>query len=110
MTAALCNLTFELVENDDGHAAGLTRLSFDGSVNPTRGTYQGPNVVFGHAIVEDEVMLYHALDTSGGLSAGRADVEFDEDAATMTLRWRWLTGEGSGVSVWRAVNGSSGSS
>ena len=100
---ALCNLTFELVENDDGHAAGSTRLSFDGSDNPVRGSYHGPNVVFGHAIVVDDVMLYHALDTSGELSAGRAHVKFDEASATMTLRWRWLTGEGSGVSVWRVA-------
>ena len=103
MTIDLRNLTFDLIENEDGHAAGATQLSFDESSNPMRAAYQVPNVVFGHALVVDDVMLYHALDTRGELSVGRAHIEFDEASATLTLRWRWLSGEGSGESVWRVV-------
>ncbi|MEM7362828.1 MAG: hypothetical protein AAF525_02285 [Pseudomonadota bacterium] len=98
------DLTFELIENDSGHAAGRTRLTFEAATVPYRGTYRGPNVVFGQVIVTGGEMLYHAMDTEGSLSAGRASVAFNRDTETLTLRWQWLTGPGAGTSVWRLVS------
>lgn len=97
------NRTFELIENSDGHAAGATRMVFSDETQPYRATYSGPNVTFGHAIVEDGVMLYHARHADGSISAGQADVNLTEDQ--MVLNWRWLTGEEtSGVSVWKLTS------
>ena len=98
----LRNHIFELQQNEDGHACEATTMTFDGSIHPFRATYCGPNVDFGHAIVENDVMLYHARDNSGNLSAGRARIELQ--GSTMTLTWQWLTGDKSnGVSSWRQV-------
>ena len=96
------NKTFELLENADGHAAGATRMVFSDETQPYRATYSGPNVTFGHAIVEDNVMLYHARNTDGSISAGQAEVELTDNQ--MVLRWRWLTEDNtSGISVWKRI-------
>ena len=96
------NQIFELIENENGQASAATVMTFDASTHPYRATYTGPNIVFGHAIVTNNQMLYHALDTEGELNAGKATVHLTED--TMTLNWMWLTGSRtSGVSRWRRV-------
>ena len=95
---------YELVENDGGHASATTVMSFDNSIDPYCATYFGPNITFGHVIVDGTQMLYHARDKEGNLSAGSARVELHE--ATMTLHWRWLTGDqSSGISHWRKISG-----
>ena len=97
------NCTYELIENDGGHASATTVMSFDDSTDPYRATYCGPNVTYGHVIVAGDEMLYHARDKEGNLSAGSATIEVHE--ATMTLHWRWLTGDlSSGESHWRKVS------
>lgn len=95
-------VTFELLENAGGHAKSATRMTFTNASQPFRATYEGPNVTFGHAIVENNVMLYHARNLDGTLAAGQAEVELTD--TQMILRWRWLTGEAtSGVSVWQRL-------
>ena len=103
--------SFELVENSGGHAIGGTVITFDRDKEPCRATYQGPNVKFGHALMEkcdgEARMLYHALTDNGQLVAGEAQVSFfeaDDGSIEMHLRWRWLTGDKSGgISKWREV-------
>ena len=96
------NQSFRLVQNDEGHASDSTVMVFENSQQPFRATYSGPNVTFGHVLVEDMKMIYHARNTDGSLSAGIADVELDGSA--MTLRWQWLTGQSnSGTSIWERI-------
>jgi hypothetical protein len=109
---ALENRTFELYENEHGHASGNTVMVFGSASEPQTGTYTGPNVMYGQVIVvpgsSTGVMLYHALTMDGDLVAGRATVSVQEHAgnpAEMRLDWQWLTGDqSSGTSVWREVN------
>ena len=102
----LVGKTFELVENHDGHALGSTLMQFKSKNNPVRGTYSGPNVIFGEAIVSGSNMLYHALASDGQLSAGLAKVTIHncDGVLEMVLQWQWLTGKKtSGESKWRQV-------
>lgn len=106
----LSKRTFELVENADGLAANETRIAFADGNNPFKGTYQGPNIVYGQVLVSDVggtcQMLYHALTSSGELVAGKANVYFSgQEPLRMQLHWQWLTGDlSSGVSNWIEVN------
>ena len=94
------NAVFELIQNTHGHAASSTVMTFGDESSPFRATYNGPNVTFGHALVIDDTMLYHAADREGNLSAGMAKIILTDD--TMTLQWRWLTGDqATGKSHWR---------
>ena len=98
----MTNRRYELIENEDGHASESTVMQFDASSEPFRATYSGPNVVYGHVIVGNGSMLYHAMDKQGNLTAGRASVEVS--AENMTLTWQWLTGDQSGgISKWRQL-------
>ena len=108
MRALRC-LSFQLIENRDGHVMGKTVMKFDQSLSPCIATYSGPNIVFGQAIVENGFMLYQALQTNGKLSAGKASVSYlkasEDRAAEMILNWRWLTGDRSkGTSRWKQLN------
>ncbi len=102
--------TFELVENADGLAASETRISFAAGSIPFRGTYQGPNIIFGQVLVSEVDgtfrMLYHALTASGELVAGKADVSFlGQEPLRMQLNWQWLAGDlSSGTSNWIEVH------
>lgn len=106
----LSKRTFELIENANGLAASETRISFAAGSSPFRGTYQGPNIIYGQVMVSDvdgtSRMLYHALTASGELVAGKADVFFSDQAPLrMQLNWQWLTGDlSSGTSNWIEVN------
>ncbi|MDH3494530.1 MAG: hypothetical protein OEM82_13320 [Acidobacteriota bacterium] len=102
--------SFELIENNDGPAAGRTVMKFGRRTEPCRATYSGPNVRFGHALVEEVEgearMVYHALTDEGALVAGKARVSFfeaDDGSIEMHLRWKWLDGEGGGISKWREI-------
>lgn len=105
----LSNRTFKLVENTDGLAASDTLISFAAGDNPFRGTYKGPNIVYGQVLVLDlggaPRMLYQALTISGELVAGKAEVSFsDQNPLCMQLNWQWLTGDlSSGSSNWIEV-------
>ena len=102
----LSNKSFELVENDAGHAAESTVMTFGPQESPCVATYTGPNVAHGQVIVAENQMLYHAADAGGVLSAGKASITLEEtpQGILMTLQWQWLTGDGaSGVSKWREV-------
>ena len=97
------NMQFKLIANDGGHASQSTLMTFDDSTKPFKATYTGPNVKFGHVIVEGDQMLYHALDSQGNLSAGAAAVTLTD--THMILAWRWLTGDLSkGESRWQRVD------
>ncbi len=103
----LKNRAFELVQNDSGHASAATVMRFHDTVDPQTAEYAGPNVTYGHVIVQGNQMLYHAMDASGKLAAGAAKVSLAEHDGTpqMTLEWRWLTGDGAnGISVWREIS------
>jgi len=107
----LSDRSFELVENADGHAAGQTVMTFHPGTEPCRATYSGPNVRFGHALVEkingEARMVYHALTDEGELVAGKARVFFfeaDDGSIEMHLRWQWLNSDaGGGISKWREL-------
>lgn len=106
LVSDLVGKTFELIENRDGYALGSTRMQFQSGVNPVRATYSGPNVVYGEAIVCGEDMLYHALNSEGQMSAGRANIVIQKSSGVleMVLQWHWLTGEQTGgISKWRQV-------
>ncbi len=105
----LANKTFILQANTDGLAAPATTMRFGPATNPMTATYDGPNIQFGHAIassISDTAftMLYHAVTAEGELVAGQADGTLSDlgDQMEMRLQWRWLTGAGSGESVWQA--------
>jgi|SRR5690554_1270920 len=106
----LSNRIFELVDNAEGLAASETRISFAGGRNPYRGTYQGPNIIYGQVMVSEVdgtcQMLYHALTASGELVAGTANASFSgHESLRMQLNWHWLTGDlSSGTSNWIEVN------
>ena len=80
-------------------------MQFGSKTHPCTATYSGPNVRFGQVIVEDNEMLYQAIESNGKLSAGRANItleEMDGERLVMRLEWTWLTGDlSSGVSIWR---------
>ena len=104
----LRNSRFQLIENPGGHVSGNTVMRFGDSTDPCIATYSGPNIVFGQVIVSEDKMIYHALDTNGQLSAGKATVRLeraDNNAAVeMVLDWQWLTGDRSqGVSRWKKL-------
>ena len=100
------NLRFQLIENENGLAASATVMHFDDSTAPYKATYRGPNIAAGQVLMHHGHMLYHALDHSGNLNAGSAKISFDPNTTppTMTLHWRWLTGDGSGISVWHQLD------
>lgn len=108
MTAQLCGAVFELLQNDDGLAASATKLTFSTDCSPVTATYHGPNIPFGHAILYENQMIYHAVSDTGELSAGLANVTFEEEdemIVSMQLDWVWLTGpRSSGISRWRRVS------
>ena len=101
----LNDTVFELIENSNGLADQTTSLVFSSETSPFTATYDGPNITYGHAIVQGREMLYHAVNNKGEMSAGRAQVSFEtaEDGAVMMiLDWQWLTGDlSSGQSLWR---------
>ena len=105
LTNLLVGRTFELVENNAGHAVSATIMRFGKSTESCTATYSGPNVTTGHAILRSDEMLYHAIDSNGKLSAGRAKVSITKtpvEVAEMRLNWTWLTGDKtSGISIWR---------
>ena len=100
----LLGRSFTLVSNNKGDASESTIMQFGTSIAPQIATYSGPNIVYGHAIVAGDEMLYHALGVDGNVKAGRAKVNLDgsdDQPLTMTLRWSWFTGDKtSGTSVW----------
>ena len=98
----LTNQTYELIENNDGHAQGGTRLVFSSETNPIRGTYSGPNVVFGQAIVHEEQLIFQGLTSDGNFVAGISTMSFEDDV--MSLQWERMTGSPlSGVSHWKRI-------
>lgn len=105
---SLAGKSFALVENDEGHASASTLMVFDARTDVCTATYTGPNVKFGHVVVSENQMLYHAYNEDGSLSAGVATIRLKMDASEkiseMMLQWKWLTGDlSSGVSHWRCV-------
>ena len=105
----LSNKTFQLIENANGYVKGNTVMKFNDSSDPNIASYTGPNVVIGQVIVSNGSMLYQALETSGNLCAGKANVtlrkESDNSKAEMILNWQWLTGDQSkGISRWISLN------
>lgn len=77
-------------------------MIFEDDHHPFRATYSGPNVTFGHVLVEDMKMIYHSRNTDGSLSAGIADITTNQTG--MILQWRWLTGgSSSGTSIWERI-------
>ena len=103
----LRNLSFKLIENDDGHASESTVMTFDESINPNKAVYSGANVLCGQVLVQDNIMLYQSVSHERILSAGRAIISLDNDKAPriMTLNWRWLTGDLSqGISIWHKID------
>lgn len=102
----LAGKSFELIENNDGYAAGSTVLKFGASLDPYQAIYSGPNIKFGQAIVSEDEMLYHALDSEGCMASGYAKVKFEGrgDNSEMILHWQWLTGgKSNGISRWRNI-------
>ena len=74
------NKTFQLAENDQGHAGLSTTMRFSSDTHPYRANYEGPNIVYGSALMSETesklVMLYQQLNADQNLTAGRADVKF----------------------------------
>ena len=106
-TIELRNKTFELIENEEGHALESTRMAFGSAQDPFTAIYSGPNTSLGQVLVSDSRMLYQSADLEGNLSAGEAAISFAQTngTSTMVLNWRWLTGDqSSGISKWREVD------
>lgn len=105
---------FRLLENSTSGAAGIdTVLSFTSDDDVIVGHYGGGSILVGHVLArrsgECELeMLYQGATTSGQIRAGAAAATFradDKGGMTMTLEWRWLSGDGSsGTSVWELIS------
>ena len=107
----LSNRKFKLIENKKGLASGDTIMAFDRTDLPCKAIYDGPNIVYGHALVSFEneklTMLYHSLSCEGELSAGKAIITLSKNNSSnleMQLDWHWLTGDlSNGISKWQEI-------
>ncbi len=110
----LAGKRFQLVENSTSGVAGTnTVLSFTSDDDVIVGHYEGGSVLVGHVLArrtgECELeMLYQGATTAGQIRSGMATVSFadnDGSGMTMTLLWRWTSGDSSsGTSVWKLIS------
>ncbi len=107
----LHGVTFAAVANSDGGTIGEeTRMTFRRQEHYLVAEYFG-GVAFGHVVAtqknpEHLDMLYHSIALDGSLQAGQASARLAmaDGRRTMTLDWRWLTGDrSSGESAWVEV-------
>jgi putative acetyltransferase len=113
LRGGLAGKRFRLLENSSsGAAGGDTVLSFTSDDDVIAGHYQGGSILVGHVLArrtgERELeMLYQGATTTGQIRSGMAAASFAEDdrgAVTMTLQWRWTSGDSvSGTSRWELV-------
>jgi hypothetical protein len=109
----LAGTTFRVISNSKhGSVNTETEMRFTSDDGIVIGRYSGGTVMAGHVLGkrlgESEMeMLYHSMNTSGEIQAGKAHGRFALDEAgrmRMLLDWQWLTGdESSGQSEWLLV-------
>src|SRR5262245_60527377 len=103
---------FRLLANSENGTAGVdTVLSFTADDDVIVGHCEGGTILIGHVLArrsgEGELeMLYQGATTTGQLRAGAAVATFSPSSSgmTMTLAWRWLSGDSAaGTSIWELV-------
>jgi ribosomal protein S18 acetylase RimI-like enzyme len=110
----LAGKRFRLVENStSGVASTNTVLSFTSDDDVIVGHYEGGSVLVGHVLARrignyELEMLYQGATTTGQIRSGMATASLAEnggDGMTMTLQWRWTSGDStSGTSFWTLVS------
>jgi hypothetical protein len=113
-TMNLTGTVFRAVSNSKhGSINTETEMNFTSDEGIVIGSYGGGTVITGHVIGkhvgDSEIeMLYHSVNTSGAIQAGKAHGRFardEEGRMYMYLDWQWLTGDGSsGQSEWLMIS------
>jgi len=100
--------TFVLLENsENGVVNSETRFDYKQEGTLVTANYSGGTVIkgtiIGQLIAFDLFMLYHCITSSNELKAGKATAQVSTNSngrIELHLKWKWLTSEESGESVY----------